>query len=368
MAELFPRLRHVCDLDAAYLREYSGLHDEYDGTIVDLSPSGVASALAALGGPALDDAHDEAQLAATENAMRTRFGRIRQHRWDPWVHIEALDLSSYDRPYADGAVREEARRRHLRLWPDAVDNAIEALDELSSSVAGMFLPAARGMAAEVREDDGEDGVRALAALARLTAHLEYAAREAAPAMRPRQGRPHGAPRLRGPRCGGPRRAGRHGRQRVRADERHPGRCRSPPRPRGRRRSGRSDPAAQRSGAGRPRRLPADPRRHAGPGRAGRSLRPRARSGADRGRGVRHRTQPARAELGGGKGELDRALGDARPLALPCDRAVPALVARRSPRLAVPLQPARDGRDGRARDRPRPLQPRSDDGSGRPAGP
>ncbi|MFF6958204.1 DUF885 family protein [Streptomyces sp. NPDC008317] len=181
MAELFPRLRHVCDLDAAYLREYSGLHDEYDGTIVDLSPAGVASALAALGGPALDDAHDEAQLAATENAMRTRFGRIRQHRWDPWVHIEALDLSPYDRPYDDEAVRVRARRRHLRLWPDAVDNAIEALDELSSSVAGMFLPAARGMAAEVRADDGEDGVRALAALERLTAHLERAAREAAPA-------------------------------------------------------------------------------------------------------------------------------------------------------------------------------------------
>ncbi|WP_328917671.1 MULTISPECIES: DUF885 family protein [unclassified Streptomyces] len=181
MAELFPRLRHVCDLDAAYMREYSGLHDEYDGTVVDLSPAGVTTALAALGGPVLDDPHDEAQLAATENAMRTRFGRLRQHRWDPWVHIEALDLSPYDRPYTDAGAREDARRRHLRLWPDTVDNALEALDELSSPVASMFLPAARGMAAEIRPDDGEDGRRALAALERLTAHLERAARDGDPA-------------------------------------------------------------------------------------------------------------------------------------------------------------------------------------------
>ncbi|MFI0938606.1 DUF885 family protein [Streptomyces sp. NPDC021020] len=181
MADLFPRLRHVCDMDAAYMREYSGLHDEYDGTVVDLSPAGVRTALAALGGAPLADAHDEAQLAATENAMRTRFGRIRQHRWDPWVHIEALDLSPYDRPYAAAADRERARSAHLRLWPEAVANAIEALDELSAPVAGMFLPAARGMAAEIRPQDGEDGARALAALERLAAHLETAAHEGDPA-------------------------------------------------------------------------------------------------------------------------------------------------------------------------------------------
>ncbi|MCL2733575.1 MAG: DUF885 domain-containing protein [Actinomycetia bacterium] len=181
MPELFPRLRRLCDLDAAYLREYSGLHDPYDGTIADLSPAGVASALAALGGPPLPDPHDEAQLAATENAMRTRFGRLRQHRYDPWVHVEALDLSPYDRPYADAAAREEARSRHLRHWPDAVDNALEALDEVSAPVAAMFLPASRGLAAGVRPGDGDDGRRALAALDRLAAHLERAAREGDPA-------------------------------------------------------------------------------------------------------------------------------------------------------------------------------------------
>ncbi|WP_255952802.1 DUF885 family protein [Streptomyces odontomachi] len=181
MAELFPRLRHVCDLDAAYLREYSGLHDAYDGTIADLSPAGVASSLAALGGPTLPDAHDEAQLAATENAMRTRFGRLSQHRWDPWVHVEGLDLSPYDRPYADAAHRAQARARHLSRWPDAVDNAVEALDELSAPVAAMFLPAVRGLSSAVRDEDGADGRRGLAALDRLADHLTRATNEGDPA-------------------------------------------------------------------------------------------------------------------------------------------------------------------------------------------
>ncbi|MFE9206580.1 DUF885 family protein [Micromonospora sp. NPDC007230] len=181
MADLFPRLRHVCDMDAAYLREYSGLHDEYDGRIVDLSPAGVTASLAALGGPELPDPHDEAQLAATENAMRARFGRLRQHRWDPWVHVEALDLSPYDRPYTGELARQRARARHLAGWPDAVDNAIEALDEVSAPVAAMFLPAARGLAAGVRPSDGEAGEQALAALDRFAAHLEKATRDGDPA-------------------------------------------------------------------------------------------------------------------------------------------------------------------------------------------
>ena len=55
----------------AEAREYSGRH-EYDGTIQDLSPAGVRKSLAALAeaagaGAALDDAHDEAHLAAFED-------------------------------------------------------------------------------------------------------------------------------------------------------------------------------------------------------------------------------------------------------------------------------------------------------------
>jgi hypothetical protein len=165
------RLRRVCDLDAAFLREYSGLHDDYDGTVADLSRSGVASSLSRLGGDRLTDPHDEAQLAATENAMRVRLGVVEEHRWNPWVHVEALDLSAYERPYADGPTRENARARHLRLWPDVVDNAVNSLDRLSAPVAGVFLPAVRGMTLNIRPDDGLDGEAGRAALERLADHL-----------------------------------------------------------------------------------------------------------------------------------------------------------------------------------------------------
>ena len=45
MDDLFPRLRSVCDLDVAEMREYSGRH-EYDGMIQDLSAGGVRAGLA----------------------------------------------------------------------------------------------------------------------------------------------------------------------------------------------------------------------------------------------------------------------------------------------------------------------------------
>lgn len=181
VADYSDRLRRVCDLDAAFLREYSGLHDDYDGTVADLSPAGVESRLARLGGDPLSDPHDEAQLAATENAMRVRFGELQQHRWDPWVHIEALDLSSYDRPYAEEPARAEARRRHLQLWPEVVANALESLDQVAAPVAGAFIRSVRGMARNITPDDGPSGVAGLAALDRLAAHLDRASAEGDPA-------------------------------------------------------------------------------------------------------------------------------------------------------------------------------------------
>ena len=79
MNDLSPRLRAVCDLDQAEAREYSGRH-EYDGTIQDLSPDGVRKSLAALAeaassGAALEDAHDEAHLAAFEDRARVTLWR-----------------------------------------------------------------------------------------------------------------------------------------------------------------------------------------------------------------------------------------------------------------------------------------------------
>lgn len=174
MTRLNDRLRSVCDMDAAFLREYSGLHTEYDGRIVDLSPTGVAAGLDRLGGAVLDDSHDEAQLAATENAMRVRFGVVEQHRRDPWTHLEALDLSQYDRPYGPEQERRQARLRHLEQWPDLVDNAVAALDLVARPVAAMFVGAARGIAASVA-DAGAAGLRGQSAANRLADHLAFMA-------------------------------------------------------------------------------------------------------------------------------------------------------------------------------------------------
>ena len=104
MDDLSPRLRAVCDLDIAEVREYSGRH-EYDGVIQDLSPGGVRKGLARLAetasaGEALEDAHDEAHLAAFENQTRVAFGELELHRRNPLPLLGALDLAVYDRDYA----------------------------------------------------------------------------------------------------------------------------------------------------------------------------------------------------------------------------------------------------------------------------
>jgi len=176
MTRLNDRLRAVCDLDAAFLREYSGLHAEYDGTVVDLSPAGVSANLGRLGGKAVDDPHDEAQLAATENAMRVRFGVVQQHRRDPWTHLEALDLSQYERPYAPEPERMQSRLEHLRLWPELVDNALASLDLVARPVAAMFAGAAKGIADSVAAD-GEAGERGHAAATRLADRLTAMAQD-----------------------------------------------------------------------------------------------------------------------------------------------------------------------------------------------
>src|ERR1700739_934773 len=78
--DLSPRLRAVCDLDVAIVREYSGRH-EYDGKPQDLSPGGVRSGLARLaaardGGERLADPHDEAHLAAAEDLRLLTFAEL----------------------------------------------------------------------------------------------------------------------------------------------------------------------------------------------------------------------------------------------------------------------------------------------------
>ena len=180
MEDLSPRLRAVCDLHVAEVREASGRH-EYDGEIQDLSPDGVRSGLTRLrqaraAGDSLDDRHDEAHLTAFENLCLVEFGELGLHRRNPLLHLSELDLASYDRDYAPLPQRAAARLAHLAAWPRAAGNAVAALDQVSGPVAAALLQTARGLAKGIPDDADEQArAAALAAHGRLVAHLEEAA-------------------------------------------------------------------------------------------------------------------------------------------------------------------------------------------------
>jgi hypothetical protein len=185
------RLQNLCDLYISDLREGAGLHD-YDGQIQDLSPSGVKSALARIGGAPgrhrtspsstepLADAHDEAHLF--EKAAQVYFGDLEQHRSNPLLHIGNLDLAGYDRKYAPAAQREDAKRAHLAQWPDGVEMAIESLDRVPAPVAAALLAAAKGLAAGIDGIGASADVVAAATAAhdRLVAHLVGFAADGSP--------------------------------------------------------------------------------------------------------------------------------------------------------------------------------------------
>src|SRR5580693_7556382 len=190
--DVFPRLRAVCDLDVAVMRENSGRH-EYDGKPQDLSPNGVRAGLARLAaardaGVRLADPHDEAHLTAAEDLCQVTFAELEMHRRNPILHLAEFELSTYDRDYAPAAERAAAWAEHLAAWPRVVDAATESLDLVSAPVAEALLAAARGLAAGI--DAGPDAAggqdpenlvgradqavreAALAAHARLVAYLE----------------------------------------------------------------------------------------------------------------------------------------------------------------------------------------------------
>ena len=166
--DLVPRLRAVCDLSVEAVRSLAGRH-EYDGQVQDLSPAGVASGLARLGGDPLDDELDERHLSAFEAELRSVLGTAASHRWNPLLHMGNLDVTLYERTYAPADVRADARRRHLAAWPDAVDMALESLTETPTAVATALLPAVHGLAAGL---DPVDDAAALAAHARLVERVE----------------------------------------------------------------------------------------------------------------------------------------------------------------------------------------------------
>jgi Bacterial protein of unknown function (DUF885) len=158
--DLSPRLRAVCDLNVAEVREFSGRH-EYDGAIQDLSPDGVHAGLAALAQAAgasdpLEDSHDEAHLAAFEGQLQVAFGDLELHRSNPLFHLFGLDLACYDRDYAPQADRDRARIAHLAGWPQAVDSAVAALDRVSAPTATALLAGVQGLAAGIPDDAPEE--------------------------------------------------------------------------------------------------------------------------------------------------------------------------------------------------------------------
>ena len=168
------RLKAVWDLDIPEIREYAGVHD-YDGAVMDLSPSGVTRALEQLGPSGveerLSDPHDESHLQAFEQGLLTSAAVAETHRWNPLPHLFNLDVSCYDREYAPEADRRAARRAHLSRWPEAVDASLESLDAIPAPVAAALAGPVAGLADGVEADE----TGALAAHARLLERVQHAA-------------------------------------------------------------------------------------------------------------------------------------------------------------------------------------------------
>ena len=155
------------------MREGAGRH-EYDGMIQDLSPGGVRAGLAALGGPPLDDPHDEAHIGAFEADLRLQLGELELHRRLPLLHMDNLDLAAYDRPYAPEAERAAAREAHLKLWPEAIEMALESLDSVSAPVAQRPAAGCLGTGRRGHRARAPTQAAARAAHARLVRHVETA--------------------------------------------------------------------------------------------------------------------------------------------------------------------------------------------------
>ena len=186
------RVRAVWDLDMPEIREFAGVH-EYDGAVMDLSPSGVGAALARLGPTGRDehvsDLHDESHLAAYEQGLEASFGTAEFHRWNPLPHLSNLDVSCYDREYAPAAERQAAKAAHLSRWPEAIGASLESLDAIPAPVAEALIGPVAGLADGIDPDE----TAALSAHARLLKELRPArGGERTPGRRPRRRHARGA--------------------------------------------------------------------------------------------------------------------------------------------------------------------------------
>ena len=118
MDDLTPRLRSVCDLSVAEVREFSGRH-EYDGMIQDLSLDGVRAGVArmaqtAADGERLEDPHDEAHLAAFEDATRVWLGDEEMHRA---IRSCTWAASSWPATTASTHLSRSGTRPAPPIWP-----------------------------------------------------------------------------------------------------------------------------------------------------------------------------------------------------------------------------------------------------------
>jgi hypothetical protein len=175
------RLTAVWEVKVPVIRELAGVH-EYDGVVMDLSPSGRKAALERLGpsspGERLADRHDERHLSAAEQAALGE-AEAEVLQWNPLPHIENLDVSCYDREYAPEPQRQRAREAHLAQWPDAVDATLESLRTVPAPVARALLPAVRGLIERINGRT-EVEVAAVAAHRRLLGRVQDAATSGKP--------------------------------------------------------------------------------------------------------------------------------------------------------------------------------------------
>jgi hypothetical protein len=170
------RLKAVWDLQVPVIRELAGVH-EYDGIVMDLSPSGHKAALERLGPSSsaerLADRHDERHLSAAEQAAHAE-AEAEILRWNPLPHIENLELSCYDREYAPEPQRRKAREAHLAQWPEAVDASLESLQAVPAPVAGALVGTVSGLAEGINGTTDVE-VAAQAAHGRLLRRIQDAA-------------------------------------------------------------------------------------------------------------------------------------------------------------------------------------------------
>jgi hypothetical protein len=167
------RVKAVWDTDIPEIREFTGVH-EYDGLVMDLSPSGVRATLDRLGprtpDERLTDRHDESHITAIEHGRKVVGEVAEVHRWNPYVHLANLDLSCYEREYAPEAERQAARATHLASWPDAIDASLESLDAIPAPVAEALVGPIAGLA----EGVDPSNAAALAAHGRFLDRVQHA--------------------------------------------------------------------------------------------------------------------------------------------------------------------------------------------------